>query len=310
MNAFTTVFTRDIRDRLHEQALAPRASLHVLVIDRLLNGDHRAWKDWRVHARAWLDFGDRHGGLDNDRAARLRRTDDWFAWNQVLNEFRVPYFLWRAYGFEVEYVRPQQGVRTPDLRATKGELRLAVEVKTPGREGPWPPRRGARLVGADKDTLRRCIGYANRQFLPEENNLLVVGAQLLEVRLVLNDTFVKQAIYGEDVIRGWTDLDSGRGACWNQFVPNGRLRPARFTRVSAVMLFDDSYSVLVPHFLHGQEAPHQYHVSVYHNPYSQRPLSKQVFDGTRQMAFDDNGCGYYECPAGLTYSWGQADLAG
>jgi len=90
MEIFTKIFDGDFRKKLHKEASETDANDATKIADRLLNGIHPNRQTWRIHLAAWLEFCKSAGGLDTDRISRLRLVNNWYAWNQVLNELRIP----------------------------------------------------------------------------------------------------------------------------------------------------------------------------------------------------------------------------
>ncbi|MDY7011387.1 MAG: hypothetical protein SVV80_11655 [Planctomycetota bacterium] len=303
MGLFNQVFPAKLRERLRNKAESPNATDDVRAINKRLNGNHPFLQTWRIHLSAWLDFCEEHVGLDRDRMRRLQILDDWRSWNQILNELRIPYFLARVYGMRIDYIKSFQGNRTADVQATSGKTVINVEVKTPGQEPPIV-HRGARWLGKDTRSIEQALRAANKQFSHGKHNVLAIGTHLLEVPQVQrNDIFVSEAIYGHEVIASTVDTRTGRAIDepHTEFMPDGRLQHNRFTRIGAVLVFGDGYSIATKK---RRRARHKYHCTVYHNPYAEMPIPYEMFWGTKQLLFDEHGRSYWKWPDGITYTFG------
>jgi len=165
MDAFEQVYDSRLRGQLSQHAAARPDDHHLRAANTLLNGIHPAQQAWRVHLSAWLDFCKDKRGLDSDRLARLRKVDNWHAWQQAISEIALPYFLGRVYGMSIRYV----SAGGPDVLAEKGQLRLSIEIKTPGQDPPYRAIGGTRYLGKDEESIEQALRNANGQFSRGEN---------------------------------------------------------------------------------------------------------------------------------------------
>lgn len=283
MSAFIDVFG-GLRDDFHARASQPNASDDVRVLDQILNGPHPDHQAYRIHLAAWLEFCRELGGLTKDRISRLQSLGSMAEFDQVLNELRIPYFLHRVYGMDMEYV---VGGGVDVVARTQGSA-ISVEIKTPGQEAILPPP-GARMLGKDEGSIVQALRSAARQFSTGEMNVLAVGGQCLERRPVRDDLYVTQALYGREKLVGSLNVPTGQVAgnsFRSEFFPDGRLQHNRFTRIGAVLVFDDGY-FLGP--APGYKAPHRYYVSLYHNPHASIRIPEALFPHTQQLCFDALG---------------------
>jgi hypothetical protein len=206
----------------------------------------------------------------------------------VLNELRIPYLLERVFGLKVNYTRAEVGRRTADVEVACGGTTLYIEIKTPGKEPAFPPE-GARMLGADTAAISQALESANKQFLKGACNILALGAHLMEASPFRWDVFLTNALYGQEIITCTLDSRTGRplDQPHTEFRPDGRLQHNRFTRVSAVLVFNDSGTDRV-------RAGRTYECAVYHNTfYAVQPLPLDIFRGAKQFLFDEHGRGKY-----------------
>ena len=312
MEIFTKIFDGDFRKRLLTKA-SKTDNATTRIIAGKLYGIHPNQLAWRIHLAAWLEFCKSAGGLDTDRISRLRLVNNWYAWNQVLNELRIPYFLARVYGMHIEYIKASQGQHTADIRATKEGISITVEIKTPGQEPPMPPE-GSRWLGKDKRSITQALNAANKQFVHNEYNLLAIGMHLLEAPNVYIknikkkfDTFIIETLYSHEELAG--PIGGSIGNSYTTFIPNGELQPnkhqdnkPRFTRIGAVLAFDD-WPFITTKRKRRCRACHQYHCTIYHNPYAKKPIPYELFWGTRQLLFDEEALPYWKWANGTTYTF-------
>jgi len=310
VDAFSRVFSSQVRDALRQQAGRQRWPHKTIVLHRLLNACDPDCEAWRIHLAAWLEFGEKHGALDNDRVSRLRLVHDWNAWNQVLNELRIPYFLARVYRLSVKYLPPTHGRKTPDVRIVSGKCQVNVEIKTPGNTPPFDMGR-ARTLGADTATMKGAIAQANNQFRRGEINLLAIGCQLLQVCPAKDDQYLRRALIGQHVLTWPVNVVTGEtGQPYTEFRQDGKFQPERFTRVSGVLALSDTPYGADMRLVENRtkyRAPHQYHCVVHHNPYAIRRLDPDLLWGTRQLVWHQDGSGGYSAeylwPEGRTYTF-------
>jgi len=284
MSLFAELFTKDVLGHLHEKTLAPGSSDDVKALDQVLNGEHRDQQSWRIHFSAWLDFCRDAGGLNEDRKNRLTKLDSWHAWQQTLNELRVPYFLHRVYGMGISYIQAGGA----DVKASTANGPLEVEIKTPGEEPPFLNDTNCGFLGKDKKSITQNLQQAQKkQFKKGEQNLLVIAGHCLQTNPVSNDTDLQEALYGHEVLRFSIDTQTGKGVGEPTigFVRDGKLQHNRFTRIGAVLAFQDGRP------FRRWECPsgHQYQCCIYHNPYAEVPVSSELFRGTKQLIFDNQG---------------------
>ncbi len=275
------VFTPQALDTLRkrspaDQRLAVLASggLNTEFPNRLLRKDKAAWEAYLTAAFVCGLF---EGDSGADLRARLT-SPDVANFRGAMSECLAVWFIAGKRRLPVR-ARPEGAGRSIlEFAIVAGNIEVKVEVKAPFRELD-----SSFFWGDDSDALEGALTSANRQFRPDEVNLLVIVPSLrLDIFPLGNRRPIEKAFIGEDFIQIPIDTRTGGPAGPHALVFKevGRLTKRwpepRYTRVGAALLLGE---------IEGRDAI-EHRALLVRNPNAINPVGSDLFSGVPEFRLD------------------------
>jgi len=280
LSAFHEVFTDEVLRKIGDMAVADDG---LKVLSQMLIGANEYLRIDRFHLDRLLQFAINHGGLDNDRHARLTRPGSYHSWKAVYNELLVAYFFAKKFKLNVELISTPDQKGYGDFHLLHPDGPIMVEVKTPRGDDPnlQGPQKGAHW-GWDEDLLKGAFLDGASQLQRGNKNLIVICTQLCA--WIRDYKPLQRLLYGHDVLTAALDAKAGRivGPVKSKFVASGELHrhePSRFTRISAIASFKEDIIGMATFAKHIK--PVQF--TVLHNYHAICPISDKVFSSAEQF---------------------------
>lgn len=234
-------------------------------VAHFLVGEDELAKRFQEQFDQYLELAFRHNLLSKDLKERLHSTEgDRFY--QACQELMSAHFVEKILGYKISFHPKGSGSSIGDfLIEHSKDINIFVEVKAPIRELAT-----SLCMGTDSKVIKDNVKAARKQMPASGPNLMIVAGSL-RLPMSSESSGILEALYGEPfvIIPNYPYGRAGEESI--AFDPSGMFQPTANTRISAVATLEDPLSSF------------KYIFKVYHNPYAQSPISREVFKDWPQL---------------------------